>query len=49
MPLSPADTSTSFVAVTITHAHLASRVPERLDGGFRGDVRHAIFVAQKAS
>jgi SAM-dependent methyltransferase len=37
-----------FVAVTITHAHLAARVPP-LDGGFRADVRHAILVAEKAA
>jgi hypothetical protein len=36
-----------YVAVTITHAHLSTRVPPMLDGGFRGDVRHAIFVAEK--
>ena len=38
-----------FVAVTITHAHLATRVPPELDGPFRADVRHAIFVAEKAA
>ena len=38
-----------YVALTITHAHLAARVPERLDDSFRGEVRHAIFVAKKAS
>jgi SAM-dependent methyltransferase len=37
-----------FVAVTITHAHLASRVPPDLDGGFAGEARHAVFVAEKA-
>jgi hypothetical protein len=38
-----------FVAVTITHEHLASRVPEQLEGGFQGDARHAIFVAENAT
>jgi SAM-dependent methyltransferase len=37
-----------FVAVTITHAHLASRVPNSLDGGFRGEARHVIFIGEKA-
>jgi SAM-dependent methyltransferase len=36
-----------FVAVTITHAHLAARVPERLDGPFRAAVRHVVFVAEQ--
>jgi len=37
-----------FVAVAITHAHLASRVPQELPGGFLGEARHAVFVAEKA-
>jgi SAM-dependent methyltransferase len=43
-----ADALRDFVAVTITHAHLASRVPPELDGGFAGEARHVVFVAEKA-
>ena len=38
-----------FVAVMVTHAHLAARVPSELDGPFAADVRHVVFVAQKAA
>jgi SAM-dependent methyltransferase len=38
-----------YVAVTITHAHLASRVPPTLDDGFAGEARHVVFVAEKGT
>jgi SAM-dependent methyltransferase len=38
-----------YVSVTITHAHLATRVPERLDGPFKAEVRNAVFVAHAAA
>ena len=37
-----------FVAVTITHAHLADRVPV-LTEPFRARSRHAVFVAERAA
>jgi len=37
----------SLVAVTITRAHLADRVP-RFDGPFRARSAHCVFVAEKA-
>jgi len=38
-----------FVAVMITHAHLAARVPPELDGPFAAEVRNVVFVAEKAA
>jgi SAM-dependent methyltransferase len=38
-----------FVTVTCAHAHLADRVPDVLDGPIRGEVRHTVFVAEKAA
>ncbi|MGI8421442.1 MAG: class I SAM-dependent methyltransferase [Gaiellaceae bacterium] len=40
------DAMRTFVAVTITHAHLADRVRE-LDEPFRARTSHAVFVARK--
>ena len=37
----------TFVAVNITHAHLADRVPEFTEP-FRAHASHAVFVARKA-
>jgi len=37
-----------YVAVTVSHAYLADRVPERLEQPFRADVRHVVFVAETA-
>ncbi len=41
------DAMRQFVAVTITHAHLADRVPE-LTEPFRARTTHVVFVAEKA-
>lgn len=38
-----------YIAVTITRAHLAERVPEDVQVPFRTHSRHCVFVAEKAS
>jgi SAM-dependent methyltransferase len=48
MAFADASALRDYVAVTITHAHLSARVPETL-GAFGAEVRHAVFVAEKAA
>jgi SAM-dependent methyltransferase len=38
-----------FVAATITRAHLADRVPDKLEFPFRARTYHTVFVARKGS
>jgi SAM-dependent methyltransferase len=48
MVFDDADALRDYVAVTISHAYLAERVPEQLEGPLRADVRHVVFVAETA-